>query len=70
VNEPLVSLHSKNTNNAKSEVRFVICGEFTIDSSTPTLKIHLNEHPISLLKKKTLKHLQIPNVFITFFLNV
>jgi hypothetical protein len=29
VNAPLVSLHSKNTNNAKSEVRFkqlIICG--------------------------------------------
>jgi hypothetical protein len=39
VNEPLVSLHSKNANNAKSEVRFkqvirdpVIRGAFAIDS--------------------------------------
>jgi hypothetical protein len=51
VNAPLVSLQSKNTNNAKSEVRFkqlssVIRGTFTIDSSTPTLRVHLNEHPI------------------------
>jgi hypothetical protein len=42
VNAPLVSLQSKNLNNAKSEIRFkqlirsVIRGAFTIDSSTPT----------------------------------
>jgi hypothetical protein len=50
VNAPLVSLQSKNTNNAKSEVRFkqLIRGGFTIDSSTPTLRINLNEHPIYL----------------------
>jgi hypothetical protein len=48
VNAPLVSLQSKNTNNAKSEVRFkqLIRDAFTIDSSTPTLRINLNEHPI------------------------
>jgi hypothetical protein len=41
VNAPLV-LQSKNTKNAKSEVRFkqLICGVFTIDSSTPTLRIN------------------------------
>jgi hypothetical protein len=44
-----IPLQNKNTNNAKSEVRFkqlirdpVIRGAFTIDS----LRIHLNEHPI------------------------
>jgi hypothetical protein len=42
VNVPLVSLQSKNTKNAKSEVS----GAFTIDSSTPTLTGNLNEHPI------------------------
>jgi hypothetical protein len=52
VNVPLVSLQIKNTNNAKSEVRFkqlyqsLIRGAFTIDSSTPTLRINLNEHLI------------------------
>jgi hypothetical protein len=49
VNAPLVSLQSKNTNNTKSEVRFkqlVIRGAFTIDSSTLTLRINLNEQPI------------------------
>jgi hypothetical protein len=52
VNAPLVSLQSKNTNNAKSEVRFkqLIRGGFTIESSTPTLRINLNEHPIHLSK--------------------
>jgi hypothetical protein len=35
-------------NDAKSEVRFkqLVRGAFTIDSSTPTLKIYLIEHPI------------------------
>jgi hypothetical protein len=53
VNAPLGRLQSKNTNNAKSEVRFkqlirgLIRGAFTIDSSTPTLRINLNEHPIN-----------------------
>jgi DNA phosphorothioation-dependent restriction protein DptG len=48
VNAPLVSLQSKNTNNAKSEVRFkqlirdVIRGGFTIASST-SITINLNE---------------------------
>jgi DNA phosphorothioation-dependent restriction protein DptG len=48
VNAPLVSLQSKNTNNAKSEVRFkqlirdVIRGGFTIASST-SMTINLNE---------------------------
>jgi hypothetical protein len=52
VNAPLVSLQSKNLNNAKSEIRFkqlirsVIRGAFTIDSSTPTLRINLNEQLI------------------------
>jgi hypothetical protein len=48
VNAPLVTLQSKNANNAKSEVRFkeMIRDAFTIDSSTPTLRINLNEHPI------------------------
>jgi hypothetical protein len=48
VNAPLVSLKIKNTNNAKSEVRFkqVIRGAFTIDSSMPTLTGNLNEYPI------------------------
>jgi hypothetical protein len=50
-----VSLQSKNTNNAKNEVRFkqliIIRGAFTIDSSTPTLRINLNEHPIFLVMK-------------------
>jgi hypothetical protein len=41
VNALLVSLQSKNTNNAKGEV--AISGAFTIDSSTPTLGINLNE---------------------------
>jgi hypothetical protein len=41
VNAPLVSLQTKNTNNAKREV--AISGAFTIDSSTPTLRINLNE---------------------------
>jgi hypothetical protein len=42
VNGPLVSLQSKNTNNAKSEVRLkqLIRGAFTIDSSTPTFRIN------------------------------
>jgi hypothetical protein len=53
VNAPLDRLQSKNTNNAKSEVRFkqlirgLIRGAFTIDSSTPALRINLNEHPIN-----------------------
>jgi hypothetical protein len=46
--EELIMNHSsvcKNTNNAKSEVRFkllipVIRGAFTIESSTPTLRIN------------------------------
>jgi DNA phosphorothioation-dependent restriction protein DptG len=48
VNAPLVSLQSKNTNNAKREVRFkqlirdVIRGGFTIASST-SITINLNE---------------------------
>jgi hypothetical protein len=48
---PLINLQNKNTNNAKSEVRFkqLIRGAFIIDSSTPTLRINLNEH--SVLKK-------------------
>jgi hypothetical protein len=41
VNAPLVTLQNKNTNNAKSEVRFlnsfIILVAFTIDSSRPTL---------------------------------
>jgi hypothetical protein len=41
-------LNYRKCNNAKSEVRFkqLIRGAFTIDSSTPTLRINLNEHPI------------------------
>jgi hypothetical protein len=48
VNAPLVSLQCKNTNNTKSEVRFkqLIRDAITIDSSTPILRINLNEHPI------------------------
>jgi hypothetical protein len=48
VNAPLVSQQNKNTNNAKSEVRFklLIRDAFTIDSSAPTLRRSLNEHPI------------------------
>jgi hypothetical protein len=48
VNEPIVCVQSKNTNNPKSEVRFkqLIRGVFTIDSSTPALKINLIEHLI------------------------
>jgi hypothetical protein len=48
VNAPLVSLQSKNTNNAKSEVRFkqLIRGALTIDSSTPTWTGNLNEQSI------------------------
>jgi hypothetical protein len=57
VNAPLVSGQSKNTNNAKSEVRLkqligdLICNHlisraFTIDSSAPTFRINLNEHPV------------------------
>jgi hypothetical protein len=48
VNAPLVSLQSKNINNAKSEVRFfkqLIRDAFTINSSTPALRINLKEHP-------------------------
>jgi hypothetical protein len=41
VNAPLVSLQSKNINNAKSEVRF----KQKIETSAPTLRIH--EHPCS-----------------------
>jgi hypothetical protein len=52
VNAPLVRLQSKNTNNARSEVKFtqLIRDAFTIDSSKPTLTIlvHLNEHPMLL----------------------
>jgi hypothetical protein len=43
VNAPLVSPQSKNINNAKSKVILkiqLIPGAFTIDSSTPTLKIN------------------------------
>jgi hypothetical protein len=56
VNAPLVSLQSKNTNNATSEVRFkqLIRNAFTIDSSTPTSRRNLNEHPILFNVK--LKH--------------
>jgi hypothetical protein len=53
VNAPLVSLQCKNTKNAKSEVSFkqlmhncIIRGAFTINSSTPTLRINLIEQPI------------------------
>jgi hypothetical protein len=44
VNAPFVTLQSKNTNNAKSKVRLkqLIRGAFTIDSSTPTLRINFN----------------------------
>jgi hypothetical protein len=51
VNTPLVSLYSKNTNDAKSEVRLkqLIHGAITIESSTPTLRINLNEHPINFV---------------------
>jgi hypothetical protein len=51
VNAPLVSLESKNTNNAKTEVRFkqLIRDAFTIDSSAPTLGINLNEHQCKTL---------------------
>jgi hypothetical protein len=51
-------LHSKNKNNAKSEVTFkqlihdLFRGAFTIDSSTPTLRINLNEHTIVILQAK------------------
>jgi hypothetical protein len=44
VNAPLARLQNKNTNSAKSEVRFkqlIIRGAFTIDSSTPTLRIYI-----------------------------
>jgi hypothetical protein len=46
VNTPLVT--RQNQNSAKSEVTFkqVIRGAITIDFSTPTLRINLNEHPI------------------------
>jgi hypothetical protein len=48
VNAPLASLQIQNTKNAKSEVIFkqLIRDTFTIDSSTPTLRRNLNEHPI------------------------
>jgi hypothetical protein len=48
VNAPHVSLQSKHINKTTSEVRFkhLIRGGFTIDSSTPTLRRNLNEHPI------------------------
>jgi hypothetical protein len=49
VNAPLVSLHTENTNNAKSEVTFII------NSSTPTLRINLNEHPILFSKLLVIK---------------
>jgi hypothetical protein len=51
VNAPLVSLQNKNTNNAKSKVKFkqVIRGPLRIDSSMPTLTGKLNDHPISLI---------------------
>jgi hypothetical protein len=56
VNAPLISLKNKNTNNAKSEVRFKQLirkpGTFTIDSSAPTLRIHLNEHPTSATSRQ------------------
>jgi hypothetical protein len=65
VNVPRVSLHTKNTNNVKSEVRFkqLIRGAFTIDSSTPTLKIHLNEHPIPSQVLIVLGSLKIKVIF-------
>jgi hypothetical protein len=45
VNASLVSLQTKNTNNAKSEIRFkqLIRGGFTIDFSTPASMRNLNE---------------------------
>jgi hypothetical protein len=51
VNAPLGSRQSKkNTNKAKREVRFKqlisVRGPFTINSSTPSLRINLHEHPI------------------------
>jgi hypothetical protein len=65
VNAPRVSLHTKNTNNVKSEVRFkqLIRGAFTIDSSTPTLKINLNEHPIPSQVLIVLGSLKIKVIF-------
>jgi hypothetical protein len=56
MNTPLLSLQSKNTNNAKSEVRFkqlirdlyLIRGAFTIDSSTPTFVISESDEVIEL----------------------
>jgi hypothetical protein len=50
VNTPLVT--RQNQNSAKSEVTFkqVIRGAITIDFSTPTLRIDLNEHPIFFAK--------------------
>jgi hypothetical protein len=51
VNAPLVGLQDKNTNNAKSVIR----GAFTIESSTPTLRINLNEHPMSMIIYQHLK---------------
>jgi hypothetical protein len=52
VEESIVNASQRtNPNNAKSKVRFkqlliLTCGAFTIDSSTPTLRRNLNEHPI------------------------
>jgi hypothetical protein len=54
VNAPLVGLQSQNTNNTKSEVRFkqLIRDPWCDHSSTPTLRINLNEHPIFLFPDK------------------
>jgi hypothetical protein len=52
VNAPLVSLPSKNTNNANSEVRFKQLmrdlQSVVRSQSTPALRINLNEHPIEI----------------------
>jgi hypothetical protein len=49
VNAPLGRLRSKNTNNAKSEVRLkqLVRGLIRDAFKTPTFRINLNEHPIN-----------------------
>jgi hypothetical protein len=71
MNAPLACLKNKDTNNAKSKVRFkqlipdlqsAIRGAFTTDSSTPTWRTNLIiEHPIFTIDdlKKNVANLKI-----------
>jgi hypothetical protein len=65
VNAPLVSQQSKNTNNAKSEVRFKQLMR-VIDSSTPILRLNLNTRYKVSIKEHILRVLWNSNINMIF----